>query len=105
MISDGQGGRPVQVGNYLAGGPLIISLSVVSANVQLQPYSTYRLWSSVDAFFDTAATNAATATTSSHPLTAKLDTLHSTDNQNIWLAGVVAAGTGTLFISQVRTTF
>ena len=105
MISDGQGGRPIQAGCYLAGGPIILNLSVGSANVQLQPYTMYRLWASTDAFFDTGLTNAVAATTSSHPLTQKLDTLHVTDNQNIWLAAIVASGSAVLYISQVRTTF
>jgi hypothetical protein len=45
-----------------------------------------------------------TATLTSHPLSAKLDTMHVTDSTNVWLAGVVASGSGILFISPLRTT-
>jgi len=102
MISDGAG-RAVQVGGFSPGGPLVISLSVASANQQLLPFTVYRLWSSVDCFFDLGTSNAVVATTSSHPLTAKLDVMHVTDATNIWLAGIVAAGTGILFLSPIRT--
>ena len=94
-------GSPIiQVGRYMP-TPILLNLGLVSANVQLSPTSYYRLWASVNCFFDTGPTNAVAATTNSHPLTAGLDTLHRTDEVNLWLAGIVAAGSGVLFISQI----
>ncbi len=98
MRSDSQG-RAVQVGRYL-GSPTTLALGVTSANVQLAQNRHYRLWASVDAFFKFGASGV-TATTNDHPLTAKLDTLHYTDEVNIFCAGIVSSGSGTLFISEV----
>lgn len=99
MRNDSQG-RSIQIGRYKP-APLTLNLSVISASIQLNINRHYRFWSSVDAFFDTGPTNAVTATTSSHPLTGKLDVLHYTDDTNVWLAGVVSTGTGVLYISEI----
>ena len=80
----------------------VLALTGVSANIQLQPGKYYRLWSSVDAFFDVGPTNGVTATVNSHPITGKLDYLHSTDGTNVWLAAIAAVGSGTLYISLIN---
>ncbi len=90
----------IQIGRYLS-DPTTLSLGVVSANTQLKTYTKYRLWSSVDGFFKFGSDNSVAATTSSNPLTAKIDTLHATDGDNFWIAGIVSGGTGVLFISEV----
>jgi len=99
MRSDAAG-HGVQVGRYV-GQPTILNLGVVSANTQLIEYKTYRLWSSVDCFFVYGTTAGITATISSHPLKAGIDALHATDATNVFLAGIVASGTGVLFISEL----
>ena len=101
MRSD-SGGRAIQIGRYV-GNPTLLALSVTSTNVQLTLWKYYRLWSSVNAFFTFGPNSGVAATTSSHPLTAGLDALCSTDATNIFIAGVVASGTGTLYISEVET--
>jgi hypothetical protein len=101
MLPDGSS-RGIQTGAYV-GAPQIISLALSSANVQLLPLTAYRLWSSVDAFFQLGLDNTVTATTASHPLTAKLDIMLVTDRTNVWIAGIVSSGTGSLFISQLNT--
>lgn len=80
----------------------MLNLSVTSANVQLLPFTPYRLWASVNCFFDTGNTNVITATTTSHPLTGGLDILHVTDAYNLFMAAIVASGTGVLYISQLN---
>ena len=97
MYNDSHG-RAIQVGSY-SGDPITLSLGVVSANVQLTAYTRYRIWSSVDSFFKLGIDNTVSATTQSNPLTAKIDTLHTTDGTNVFLAGIVSLGTGTLFLS------
>lgn len=77
-------------------------MSVVTSRIQLKPYTHYRLWASVDAFFR-FGDGASNASTSSNPITAKLDTLHVTDGENIYLSGIVSSGTGTMFVSEVET--
>lgn len=99
MRSDGLG-RGIQIGRYKP-SPTALNLSIASANVQLGPNKVYRLWPSVDAFFETGTSSGVTASTSSHPITAKLDYLHFTDDSNVWLAGIVSTGTGVLYISEV----
>lgn len=101
MVPDGSS-RGIQTGAYI-GAPQTISLSVGSANIQLLPLTAYRLWSSVDSFFQMGVDNTVSATTASHPLAAKLDIMMVTDRVNVWIAGIVAVGTGTLFISQLNT--
>ncbi len=93
-------GRGIQVGRYKP-APVTLNLGVVSANVQLVANRTYRIWPSVDAFFETGTTSGVAATTNSHPITAKLDYLHFTDDANIWLAGIVSTGTGVLYLSEI----
>ena len=100
MIPDGSS-RGIQTGAYV-GAPQTIALTVGSANVQLLPLTTYRLWSSVDAFFQMGLDNTVTANTGSHPLTAKLDIMMVTDRVNVWIAATVGGGTGTLYISQLN---
>jgi len=95
-------GRAVQIGSFV-GTPTVLSLTVISANVQLQPYKRYRLWASANCFFQFGTSNAVTATGNSHPLWGGLDALHGTDGTNIWLAAVVPTGTGTLYISEIDT--
>ena len=98
MQSDANG-RGIQIAVWL-GVPTTVNLSVGSAAVQLSQRSFYRLWSSVDSFFQIGNGTVA-ASTSSHPLRAGLDVLILTDNTNYWIAGVVATGTGVLYISQL----
>ena len=93
--------RGIQIGRYVA-NPTLLSLGVTSVNVQLTLSKHYRLWASVNAFFTFGTSSGTAATTSSHPLTAGLDALCATDATNIWIAGVVASGTGTLYISEVE---
>ena len=95
-------GRALQVTRFL-GVPTTLALSVTSANVLTKRFTYYRLWSSVDAFFRWG-TVGVTATTVSNPLTAKLDVLHYTDDTNLYIAGIVSSGTGTLFISEFDPT-
>lgn len=91
--------RPVPVAVYI-GAPQTISLSVASASVTLLAKKVYRLWSSVDSFFLLGGIGVV-ANTSSHPLKGGLDVLLLTDSINTTIAGVVSAGTGALFISQL----
>lgn len=93
----------VQVGRYV-GSPVTLSLSVASSRVQLQPNRVYRVWSSVDCFFK-LGDGTVVATSSEHPLTAKLDTLLLTGGRNTgtdWIAGIVSSGTGVLFLSELE---
>jgi hypothetical protein len=98
MRSDSQG-RGIQIGRYLT-APAVLNVGTVSASVQLLQNRHYRLWPSVDMFFQ-FGTAGATASTNSHPLTAKLDCLHYTDDTNTTLAAIVSSGTGVLFISEI----
>jgi hypothetical protein len=95
-------GDIVQVGSYV-NAPTIINLSVSSANTgPLAGHTCYRLWSSVDGFFQFGVDNTVVATTSSHPIKAGLDLLHWAD-ANLFIAAIVASGTGQLFISRYDT--
>jgi len=100
MRNDPQG-RAIQIGRYLS-APSVLNVGTVSASLQLNQNRHYRLWSSVDMFFQ-FGTSTVVATTSSHPATAKLDYLHYTDDTNTTLAAVVSSGTGVLFISEIDT--
>ena len=95
-------GRAVQIGSFV-GTPYVLSLSVVSANVQLQPCKRYRLWASANCFFQFGTSNAVTATSNSHPLWGGLDALHATDDANVWIAAIVPTATGVLYISEIDT--
>lgn len=99
MNTDSQG-RAIPIA-AIAGDPQVVNLSTVSANIALSPRTHYRLWSSVDAFFKLGADASVVASTSSHPLTAKLDVLLYTLSTQSYLAAVVASGTGVLFISRL----
>src|SRR5437879_2546825 len=92
-------GDGIQVGRYV-GSPTVLSLSVVTASVQLKPQKGYRLTATVDSAFKFGPSTVS-ATTTDHPLWAKIDTLHYTDTDNFWIAGIVASGTGVLFISEL----
>jgi|SRR5208283_3069089 len=98
MRGDSQG-RSVQIGRYL-NAPMVLNLGGTSASVQLNPSRHYRLWGSVDLFFQFGPTGV-TATLNSHPAAAKLDYLHYTDDINTTLAAIVSSGTGVLFISEI----
>lgn len=100
MRNDPQG-RAIQIGRYL-NAPAVLNVGTVSASVSLNQNRHYRLWPSVDMFFQFGAAGV-TATTNSHPATAKLDYLHYTDDTNATLAAVVSSGTGVLFISEIDT--
>ena len=100
MRNDPQG-RGIQIGRYL-GAPTVLNVSTVSASVALNQNRHYRIWPSVDAFFQFGASGV-TATTNSHPATAKLDYLHYTDDTNTTLAAIVSSGTGAIFISEIDT--
>ncbi len=98
MHSDPQG-RSIQIGRYI-NAPLVLNVGVTSASIQLLQNRHYRLWPSVDMFF-LFGTSGVTASTSSHPATAKLDYLHYTDDTNTTLAAIVSSGTGALFVSEI----
>jgi hypothetical protein len=98
MRSDSQG-RAIQIGRYL-NTPLVLNVGVTSASILLNQNQHYRLWGSVDLFFQFGPTGVA-ATLNSHPAAAKLDYLHYTDDTNTTLAAIVSSGTGVLFISQI----
>jgi len=100
MRNDGQG-RGIQIGRYL-GTPIVLNVGTVSASVTLNQNRHYRLWPSVDLFFQFGAAGVS-ATTNSHPATAKLDYLHYTDDTNTTLAAVVSSGSGVIFISELDT--
>ncbi len=100
MRNDPQG-RAIQIGRYLS-SPAVLNVGLVSASMQLNQNRHYRLWPSVDMFFQFGAPGT-TATTNSHPATGKLDYLHYTDDTNTTLAAVVSSGTGVLFISEIDT--
>ncbi len=100
MRNDPQG-RGIQIGRYL-NAPVVLNVGVTSASVQLNQNRHYRLWPSVDLFFQFGASGV-TATANSHPATAKLDYLHYTDDTNTTLAAIVSTGTGVLFISEIDT--
>jgi hypothetical protein len=91
-----------QIGQYV-GDPVTLNLGVATANVQLQQNSYYRLWGSVNTFIKFGADNTVTASTSSNPLTAGIDTLHWTGLNAQWMAGIVASGTGVLYASLLST--
>lgn len=94
-------GRSIQIAIYV-GTPQTINLSVSPASVTLSPFSFYRLWSSVDSFFQLSTDgNSPVASTSSHPLKAGLDVLLRTDNLNFTMSAVVSSATGVLFISKI----
>jgi hypothetical protein len=100
MRTDPQG-RAIQIGRYL-NAPVVLNVGTVSSSLQLSQNRHYRLWPSVDMFFQFGAAGVS-ATTSSHPATGKLDYLHYTDDTNTTLAAVVSSGTGALFISEIDT--
>lgn len=92
-------GHSIPVGSYIS-APNTVSLSVSSANFgPLTSGKCYRLWSSVDAFFQFGLDNTVAATTGSHPIKAGLDLLHFCD-LNVFVAAIVASGTGTFYISE-----
>lgn len=95
-----QFGRGVQIGRYV-GDPTTLALTVTTDRVQLSPNRYYRLWSSVDAFFS-FGDGTVVATTTSNPLTGTLDVLHRTDKANVFMAGIVSSGSGTLFASEIE---
>jgi hypothetical protein len=89
------------IATYATSEPTQVSLSVASAvSAQLKNDTAYRIWASVDAFFLPGGSTVA-ATTNSHPLKAGLDILHLTDKSNLFIAGIVASGTGVLYISEI----
>jgi hypothetical protein len=92
--------RPIPITRFLPASPITLSLSVVSARVQLAPGTKYRIWPSVDCFIKFGI-DTVVATTTEHPLTAKYDPLHDTDNTNFWVAGIVSSGTGIIFFSEL----
>jgi len=94
-------GRAIQIGRYLS-APLVLNVGVTSVSVQLNQFRHYRLWPSVDMFFQFGSSGAS-ATLNSHPASAKLDYLHYTDDTNTTLAAIVSSGTGVLFISEIDT--
>jgi hypothetical protein len=100
MRNDPQG-RAIQIGRYL-NAPTALAVGTASASIQLNQNRHYRLWPSVDLFFQFGAPGVV-ATTNSHPATGKLDYLHYTDDTNTTLAAVVSSGTGVLFISEIDT--
>jgi hypothetical protein len=100
MLNDASG-RAIQSVTYSPNPPVTIALGVSSAVVgPLIPNTLYRIWSSVDAFFLVGPNNGISASTASHPIKAGLDTLHITDQTNLYIAGVVATGTGVMYLSQ-----
>lgn len=100
-IARNANGAGNSIATYSSVPPSTINLSVTTANSgPLQPWTAYRIWSSVDAFFALGG-NSVSANTSSHPIKAGLDTLHLTDGDNLYIAGIVASGTGVLYISQI----
>ena len=100
MRNDPQG-RAIQIGRYL-NAPAVLNVGTASASVALNQNRHYRLWPSVDMFFQFGSAGVV-ATTSSHPASAKLDYLHYTDDTNTMLAAVVSSGTGVLFVSEIDT--
>jgi hypothetical protein len=100
MRTDPQG-RAIQIGRYLS-APAVLNIGTVSSSIQLNQNRHYRLWPSVDMFFQFGASGVS-ATTNSHPATGKLDYLHYTDDTNTTLAAVVSSGTGVMFISEIDT--
>lgn len=99
MITDSLG-RVAQIGR-LVGNPIIVALSTNSArSTILKPYTAYRIWSSVASFivFGGAAVD---ATSSSNPMAAGSSDVFWTDASNRYLAGIVATGTGSLYISEL----
>jgi len=100
MRNDPQG-RAIQIGRYL-NAPAVLNVGTASASIMLNQNRHYRLWPSVDMFFQFGSAGVQ-ANTSSHPATAKLDYLHYTDDTNTTLAAVVSSGTGVLFVSEIDT--
>ncbi len=88
--------------NY-TGAPVTLNLGISSTNVQLNQNTYYRLWSSVNAFFQFGVDNTTTASLLSHPLTAGLDTLHYTGTNLFWIAGIVSTGSGVLYCSVITS--
>jgi len=84
--------------------PITVSLSTVTANNSASPLTniprTIRLWSSVDCFIRVGGASVE-ATTSDHPLTARVPEVFDLGTQQ-YIAGIVSTGTGTLFISELE---
>lgn len=97
----GSAGQVGQIGT-IVGNPTTLAMSVASARTAaLKPKTAYRLWSSVDAFFVFGAAGVIDATTSSNPIKAGVSEVFVTDDANLAVAAILAAGTGTLYISQM----
>ena len=94
----GESARPYFVS--FQNDPDTLALSVTSDRVQLLANRIYRAWSSVDCFFK-MGNSSVVATTSSHPLTAKVDMLIVPQVGSDYLAGIVSSGSGTLFVSEI----
>lgn len=84
-----------------AGQPKLVSLAVTTARSAAlsSTVDMIRVWASVDCFVRAGGASV-DATTSDHPLTAKVpEILQLNGATNI--AGIVSSGTGTLFISEL----
>lgn len=96
-------GNQLQVLGLGTGQPQLVSLSTTtnlnSTNLNSGADSV-RLWASVDCFIRFGDASVV-ATTSDHPLTAKLPEVFQLDGA-IRIAGIVSSGTGTLFISVMQ---
>lgn len=97
-----QGDR-IQVLSLGTGQPKTVSLSVTTAaSTELNPTSDcVRIWATVDCFIRFGATGSVVATTSDHPITAKVPEVFQLDGGK-FVAGIVASGTGTLFLSEMQ---
>ena len=93
-------GTAIPVGSFV-GSPVVLALSASSARTAaLKPNTIYRLWSSV-AFFFKWGDGTVTAALTDHPVAADAEIQHVTEGSNLFLAGIVSSGSGTLFISEI----
>ena len=78
-----------------------VDLSIISNKTTvLSRHEVYRIWSSVDCFVR-LGDSTVTAATTDMPLTAKIDNYWTID-LNFYIAAIVSAGTGALYITRVK---
>ena len=96
-------GNQLQILGVGTAQPQTVALSVTTAVNGSNLSSTadcVRVWASVDCFIRFGS-GSAVATTSDHPLTAKVPEVFQLDGASR-IAGIVSSGTGTLFISVMQ---
>jgi hypothetical protein len=97
MLKDAAG-YPVPIQSF--GTTTTVNLSVSPALGTLTPLRWYRIWSSVDCFIKQGDATVS-ATTSDTPVTAKQDSIFCTLDAKHCISGIVASGSGVLYLTEV----